>query len=150
MGEPRVPILSCSVAASGLKKTWWRFMRSWKLQKATSILIPGSAVCPRSRALPNRIANAKSFNCSAHFGLAATPFVLPPATPKDRVEILQEAFRKTYRDPEFFREYKKLTADEPTLLLPENHEKAIKEIPRDAEAIELFKKLVSAEPLPPR
>ncbi|HEX2261927.1 MAG TPA: hypothetical protein VHJ56_09835, partial [Candidatus Binatia bacterium] len=69
---------------------------------------------------------------------------------KDRVEILQEAFRKTYRDPEFHKEYKKLTADEPTPLLPENHEKAIREIPRDPEAIELFKKLVGAEPLPPR
>jgi tripartite-type tricarboxylate transporter receptor subunit TctC len=84
------------------------------------------------------------------FRVSGTPFVLPPGTPKDRVEILQEAFRKTYRDPEFFREYKKLTADDPTPLLPENHEKAIKEIPRDAEAIELFKKLVGAEPLPPR
>jgi tripartite-type tricarboxylate transporter receptor subunit TctC len=84
------------------------------------------------------------------FRVTGTPFILPPATPKDRVEILQEAFRKTYRDPEFFREYKKLTADEPTPLLPENHERAIKEIPRDPEAIELFKKLVSAEPLPPR
>jgi tripartite-type tricarboxylate transporter receptor subunit TctC len=84
------------------------------------------------------------------FRVAGTPFVLPPGTPKDRVEILQEAFRKTYRDPEFYKEYKKLTADEPTPLLPENHEKAIKEIPRDAEAIELFKKLVGGEPLPPR
>jgi tripartite-type tricarboxylate transporter receptor subunit TctC len=84
------------------------------------------------------------------FRVAGTPFVLPPGTPKDRVEILQEAFRKTYRDPEFYKEYKKLTADEPTPLLPENHEKAIKEIPRDPEAIALFKKLVGAEPLPPR
>ena len=84
------------------------------------------------------------------FRVSGTPFVLPPGTPKDRVEILQEAFRKTYRDPEFFREYKKLTADEPTPLLPENHEKAIREIPRDPEAIELFKKLVGADPLPPR
>ena len=84
------------------------------------------------------------------FRVTGTPFVLPPGTPKERVEILQEAFRKTYRDPEFFREYKKLTADDPTPLLPENHEKAIREVPRDAEAIALFKKLVSAEPLPPR
>lgn len=84
------------------------------------------------------------------FRVSGTPFVLPPGTPKDRVEILQEAFRKTYRDPEFFREYKKLTADDPTPLLPENHERAIREIPRDAEAIELFKKLVGAGPLPPR
>jgi tripartite-type tricarboxylate transporter receptor subunit TctC len=84
------------------------------------------------------------------FRVAGTPFVLPPGTPKDRVEILQEAFRKTYKDPEFFSHYKKLTADEPTPLLPENHEKAIKEIPREPEVIELFKKLVGAGPLPPR
>jgi tripartite-type tricarboxylate transporter receptor subunit TctC len=84
------------------------------------------------------------------FRVTGTPFILPPGTPKDRVAILQEAFRKTYKDPDFFREYSKLTADEPTPLLPENHEKAIREIPRDPEAIELFKKFVGAEPLPPR
>jgi tripartite-type tricarboxylate transporter receptor subunit TctC len=84
------------------------------------------------------------------FRVSGTPFVLPPGTPRDRVAILQEAFRKTYRDPEFAREYKKLTADDPTPLLPENHEKTIREIPRDREAIELFKKLVGAEPLPAR
>jgi tripartite-type tricarboxylate transporter receptor subunit TctC len=27
--------------------------------------------------------------------------VLPPATPKDRVEILQEAMRKVFKGPEF-------------------------------------------------
>src|SRR6185295_7493573 len=62
------------------------------------------------------------------FRIAGTPFVLPPGTAKDRVEVLQEAFRKTYRDPEFAKEYRKLTADDPTPLLPENHEKAIREI----------------------
>ena len=84
------------------------------------------------------------------FRVTGTPFVLPPGTPKDRVAILQEAFKKTYQDPEFSREYKKLTADDPTPLLPANHEQAIREVPRDAEAIELFKKLVGADPLPPR
>src|SRR5262249_15225664 len=84
------------------------------------------------------------------FRVSGTPFVLPPATPKDRVEILQEAFRKTYRDPEFFREYTKLTAEQPTPLPHKNHEQAINEIPRDAEPIELVKKLGSGEPVPPR
>jgi tripartite-type tricarboxylate transporter receptor subunit TctC len=84
------------------------------------------------------------------FRVSGTPFVLPPGTPKEHVAVLQEAFRKTYRDPEFAREYKRLTADDPTPLLPENHEKAIREIPRDREAIELFKKLVGADPLPAR
>lgn len=84
------------------------------------------------------------------FRISGTPFVLPPGVPKDRVEIIQAAFRKTFQDKEFFREYKKLTGDDPTPLLPENHEKAIKAIPREPEVIELFKKLVGAGPLPAR
>ena len=40
------------------------------------------------------------------FGIAGTPFVVPPGTPADRVEMLQEGFRKTYSDPAFFKEYK--------------------------------------------
>ena len=84
------------------------------------------------------------------FRVAGQPFVLPPGTPKDRVEILQEAFRKTYKDPEFHKEYKKFTADDPTPLLPDAHEKTIREIPRDPEVGELFKKLMGADPLPSR
>jgi tripartite-type tricarboxylate transporter receptor subunit TctC len=84
------------------------------------------------------------------FRVTGTPFVLPPATPKDRVAILQEAFRKTYLDPEFAKEYRKLTSDDPSPLLPENHEKAIKEIPRDPEVIELFKVIAGPKKLPSR
>ena len=89
-------------------------------------------------------------NMARSFRIAGTPFVLPPGTPKERVEIIQAAFRKTYQDPEFFREYKKLTGDESTPLLPELHDKAIKEIPREKEVSDLFKKLVGAGPLPSR
>ena len=84
------------------------------------------------------------------FRVTGTPFVLPPGTPKDRVDILKEAFRKTYLDPEFAKYYLKLSGDEPSPLLPENHEKAIREVPRDADAIELFKILAGPKKLPPR
>lgn len=84
------------------------------------------------------------------FRVTGTPFVLPPGTPKDRVDILKEAFRKTYLDPEFAKEYRRLTADDPTPLLPENHEKAIREVPRDPAAIELFKIIAGPKKLPPR
>jgi hypothetical protein len=36
----------------------------------------------------------------------------------------------------------KTTGEEPTPLMPEDHEKAIREIPREPEVIEPFKKLV--------
>jgi tripartite-type tricarboxylate transporter receptor subunit TctC len=83
------------------------------------------------------------------FRVAGQPFVLPPGTPKDRVEIIQTAFHKTYSDPEFHKEYKKLTGPEPTPLLPKDHEKVIREIPREPEEIELFKKIAGGDPLPP-
>jgi hypothetical protein len=53
-------------------------------------------------------------------------------------------------DPEFHKEYKKLTTDDATPLMPEEQEKAIREIPRDPETAEIFKKLVGAGPLPGR
>jgi tripartite-type tricarboxylate transporter receptor subunit TctC len=84
------------------------------------------------------------------FRVAGQPFVLPPGTPRDRLEIIQEAFRKTYKDPEFHKEYKKLTADEPTPLMPDAHEKTIREIPRDPEIAAIFKQIAGSGPLPPR
>ena len=76
--------------------------------------------------------------------------MLPPSTEKARVTVLQEAFRETYQDPEFHKEYKKFTNDEPTPLVPEDHENAIKEVPREREVIETFKQVIGAGPLPPR
>ena len=92
----------------------------------------------------------KVIHLARSFRIAGTPFVLPPGTPKDRVEIVQTAFRKTFQDPEFLREYRKLTGDDATPLLPEHHEKAIRDIPRDKEVIEVFKQLVGAGALPKR
>ena len=79
-----------------------------------------------------------------------TPSILPPGTPKEQVEILKAAMVKTFKDPEFPAEYKKFTGDEATPLMPDDMEKALKELPRDQETIELFKKLNAAGPLPPR
>jgi tripartite-type tricarboxylate transporter receptor subunit TctC len=87
---------------------------------------------------------------SRAFRLSGTPNVAPPNTPKERVAILQEAFRKTFKDPEFARDYKKLTGEDPTPLMPEDNERAISEIPRDPEVVQIFNKLIGAGPLPTR
>jgi tripartite-type tricarboxylate transporter receptor subunit TctC len=84
------------------------------------------------------------------FRLTGAPFILPPAMPKDRVEIIKEALRKSFKDPEFFKEYRKMVGDDATPLMPEANEKAIRDLPRDAETIELYKKLAGAGPLQPR
>lgn len=84
------------------------------------------------------------------FRLAGSPYILPPGTPKERVEILGEAMRRTFKDPQFQKEFKKLTGDNPTPLMPEAHEKMVKETPRDPEVIGTFKVIAGAETLPPR
>jgi tripartite-type tricarboxylate transporter receptor subunit TctC len=81
---------------------------------------------------------------------SGNPYILPPGTPKDRVQTLQEAIRKTYRDPEFFKEYTKLTGLKAEPQMPEELEQTIKDMPRDREAVELFKKLIGPDPLPQR
>ena len=85
------------------------------------------------------------------FRSIGTALLLPPGTPKDRVEILKAAVRRTHTDPAFISEYRKLTGgDEPTPLMPDEQEKVVKGIPRDAETIELFKKFAGTGPLPAR
>jgi tripartite-type tricarboxylate transporter receptor subunit TctC len=39
------------------------------------------------------------------------PYVLPPNTPKNRVEIIRKAFMETMKDPEFLAEAKKANLD---------------------------------------
>jgi tripartite-type tricarboxylate transporter receptor subunit TctC len=80
--------------------------------------------------------------------LVGSPFILPPATPKDRVEILREAFRKTAADPQFQNEFKKLLGDDPTPLSGEAMEKAIHELPIEPPVIEFFKQISGSGPLP--
>jgi tripartite-type tricarboxylate transporter receptor subunit TctC len=79
-----------------------------------------------------------------------SPFFLPPATPNEQVKILQDAMVKAFNDPAFYKDYKKYTGDEPSPLMPQEMEKLVREMPRDPEIVELFKKLNAAGPLPAR
>jgi tripartite-type tricarboxylate transporter receptor subunit TctC len=109
---------------------------------------PGFAHLPELETFAKTDKDRKIMTMQRAFRVTGQPFVLPPATPKERAQILREAFRKVYKDPEFHKEYKKLTADDATPLMPEAHEKVIREIPRDPEIAEIFKKIVGAGPLP--
>jgi tripartite-type tricarboxylate transporter receptor subunit TctC len=82
--------------------------------------------------------------------LTGSPYVLPPGTPKDRVDIVQEAMRKTFKDSDFHREYRKIVGDDASPMTPEELTRAIRETPRDPELIEWFKVFSGAAPLPTR
>lgn len=78
------------------------------------------------------------------------PYVLPPSTPGEIVKILREAMARSFKDPGFHEEFKKLMAGEPSPLTGQELEASIRELPRDPEVIGLYKKFAEHGPLPPR
>ena len=84
-----------------------------------------------------------------NFRLIGVPYILPPGSPPEAVEILRTAFRKSLNDPEFHANMKKLTGGAAAPLMPEEQERAIKEIPREPDTVEAYKKVAGPDPLPP-
>ena len=118
--------------------------------------VPKGKKYPRFTHLPEMESFAKTdrehkvLSLFRNLRLTGSPFFAPPGTPPDRIEILKTAITKTFNDPEFHKEYKKLVSDEPTPLFPDENQQAIRELPRDAETIDVYKKLAGPEPLPKR
>lgn len=84
------------------------------------------------------------------FRLAGQNFFLAPGVPKDRAQILVEAMRKSLNDPDFTKEYQKLSGETPSPLMADALEKVVRELPRDPIVVEIFNKLAGADPLPGR
>lgn len=84
------------------------------------------------------------------FRMVGTPYLLPPGTPQPQVQILQEAMRQALKDPGFHAEFKKLAGFEASPLMPEAMDKAVRLLPRDAETIELFKRIAGPDAVPSR
>jgi tripartite-type tricarboxylate transporter receptor subunit TctC len=79
-----------------------------------------------------------------------TPYLLSPGTPKELVQILRDAMKKTFQDAEFHKEFKKLTGDDASPMMPETQTEIIRTVPRDPETIALFNLINGSQPLPPR
>ena len=149
-----VDLIAATDEAFAVRKAHW-------LEKGLTDLhviyaIPREAKHPRFHYLPEIDGFTKTdrerkiLTMFRTFVLTGGPFILPPAMPKERVETIKEALRKSFKDTDFFKEYRKVTGEDPTPLTPEANEKAVRELPRDPETVELFKKFVGAGPLPPR
>jgi tripartite-type tricarboxylate transporter receptor subunit TctC len=121
-----------------------------------SIEIPKGERHPRFAQVPDIASFAKldrerkMVEMFRSFRIAGQNFFLPPGVPRDRVQILADAMRKTLSDPEFLKEYQKLSGEAASPLAADALEKVIRELPRDAAVIELFNKLAGADPLPGR
>lgn len=121
-----------------------------------SIEIPRGERHPRFAQVPDAETFAKNdrekkmVEMFRAFRIAGQNFFLPPGTPKERVLVLSDAMRKTFADPEFGQEYRKLSGEVPSPLNAEVLGKVIRDLPRDTYVVELFNKLAGADPLPPR
>lgn len=121
-----------------------------------SIEIPKGERHPRFAQVPEAESFAKTdrekkmVEMFRAFRIAGQNFFLPPGVPKARVQILTDAMRKTLSDPEFLKEYQKLSGEAASPLVAEALEKVIRELPRDANVVELFNKLAGADALPAR
>ena len=82
------------------------------------------------------------------FRIASATFITPPRTPPERVRTLRDAITSTYNDPEFFNDYKKITGETPTPMMPDEFDVIVKKLPRNPEDVDLYKKLAGAGPLP--
>lgn len=99
----------------GLSNSWQSFRSTWRneLEKGDVIIVVQISAKPHLDLpkVPLAMNLAKTDEArkliqavaQAH-GAAVRPYVLPPGTPKDRVEILRRAFMETVRDPELLNE----------------------------------------------
>jgi tripartite-type tricarboxylate transporter receptor subunit TctC len=121
-----------------------------------TLTIPKGKFHPRFTNVPDADSLAKNDRERQLIGLFREfmyprwPYVLPPGTPPEIVKTLREAMAKSFKDPGFAQEFKKLMGGEPSPLTGEEVEASIRELPRDPEVVGLYKKMAEHGPLPPR
>ncbi len=111
---------------------------------------PRFAKVPELETFAKSDADRKLVTVFRSFRNAGAPFVAPPGTPKDRVDILRESMRRAFKDPEFLADYKKIIREDFEPVMPEEVDKTIREIPREPEVNELVTKLSGPGPMPSR
>jgi tripartite-type tricarboxylate transporter receptor subunit TctC len=106
----------------GVCNSWESFKSTWRKELDSKEALIVAQALPKSHPelsnVPLVINFAKTdearklIRSTVHTaGPTARPYVLPPGTPKDRVEIMRKAFMETIKDPEFLAEAKKASLD---------------------------------------
>ena len=107
---------------AGLSNSWESTKSTWKKELETGDFVPVLQVTnkphPELPKLPLAVNLARTDDAKKLIqtvarvhGPSVRPYVVPPGTPKDRVQILRKAFMDTMRDPEFLAEAKKASLD---------------------------------------
>ena len=122
-GTSEIRLAFNSGEVSGVSNSWESTKSTWRKEVES-----GEMIELRFRATPSRTRSWPKFPVSSTWrkptkprnscevvlqahGPTVRPFVVPPRTPKDRVQILRKAFMDTMKDPEFLAETKKANLD---------------------------------------
>jgi tripartite-type tricarboxylate transporter receptor subunit TctC len=121
-GTADVRLAFNSGEVAGLSNSWESTKSTWRkeLDSGDLKLILQATLKPHSEhpKLPMALSYAKTDEAKRLISTVARvhgptvrPYVLPPNTPKDRVQIIRKAFMDTMKDPEFLAEAKKANLD---------------------------------------
>jgi tripartite-type tricarboxylate transporter receptor subunit TctC len=121
-GTADVRLAFASGEIQGVCNSWESFKATWSKELAAGevvvVLQPIAKPHPDQPNLPLAINYAKTeeakklINALVHsISPTARPYVLPPGTPKERVQILRRAYMATMKDPEFLADAAKARLD---------------------------------------
>jgi tripartite-type tricarboxylate transporter receptor subunit TctC len=121
-GTAEIRLAFNSGEVHGITNAWESFKSSWPKELASgSVVIVLQAIPRRHPELPKvplLIDFAKTdearqlIQTGVHdYAAVARPYVLPPGTPKERVQLLRKALADTMKDPDFLGEAKKARLD---------------------------------------
>jgi tripartite-type tricarboxylate transporter receptor subunit TctC len=121
-GTSEVRLAFNSGEIEGICNAWESFKSTWRKElEANEVTLILQAIPMRHREVPNvplaidyaKTDEAKRMIRSVVHTIAPTvrPYVLPPGTPKDRVETLRRAFMSTMKDQEFLADAAKAKLD---------------------------------------
>ncbi len=121
-GTATVSLAYNSGEVQGVCNAWESFRATWPNElKDGDLTIVLQAIAkphPELSNVPLAISYAKTeeakklINALVHsVGPTARPYVLPPGTPKERVQILRRAFMDTVKDPDFLADANKAKLD---------------------------------------
>jgi tripartite-type tricarboxylate transporter receptor subunit TctC len=107
---------------AGFCTGWESFKSTWRKALDTGEAVMVLQIVPKPHPelpkVPLAISYAKTDEAKKlvelgghHAGATARPYVLPPGTPKDRVQMVRKAFEQVLKDPELIAEAKKANLD---------------------------------------
>ncbi len=121
-GSADIRLAVNSGEVAGICNAWESFKSTWRKELESDQVVMVLQLIPKAHpdlpGVPLAIDHARTdearqlIRAGVHdYGTVARPFVLPPGTPKDRLQILRKAFLDTLKDPEFQAEAKKARLD---------------------------------------